>query len=580
MQRFVRLLTVGLSVGLLAATAHGAAAPAAAVTVTPDAVALAAGEAARVVVTVEAGGAALTDVTLRPAGLAGLTLSPAEPPPWPRIEAGGSRSLVIEVRRSDDGGAVGTVPLLVSWTQPPAEGGGDTAAAKTKHGARAATLTVTDSTARLMSGVAELVVQSGIAKIEDRRGGGVAYVVVTNKTSHPLRVTGVRCYAPYFLALRAGRGERPDTGLWIAGAVSRLWRALRGPKTAGNGGDGAPDAPGATDDPAACAAGLTLPTLAPGSSAALPFQITASVVEPGTHTVAWEVDLEWRRAGEAQRGSLVVSKDFTVGVLGESELLKLFTWPSVLVLPGALMLLTVLTLRKRVWPKTASDLSSTAEATKAEFWLVAVVLSFLTAILYPWVTGQLGDPRDFIVVHGLDDVVNLWLGSVAVALLAWALWYGGKLIVKRTANWLADSWQNYQDQLRLPQPTDSPLKLLAKLDRAGRHDLNVAVGTVTAGGATQAALLLFDAKEEGRWVGPPALVICRSVELVDALEPLRDDVSALRTAVDEQVGAGGARVQWKHEGTMPHGPERLAADAQWTPSGGHRRLVELEVGTV
>lgn len=561
----------GLVAVLLTAAAKASEPETAAeLTLTPAEVALAGGEATRVLAVVKTGDRGLSEVRLHVTPLPGLSVRPeaAEAASWEEIEAGDSRSVDLLVERDRGGAGTGTVPLRLTWRRP--SGSNDRG---TSSGVLVNSLKVTDAP-RLMSQIVELEVQSAIEKIEDRRHGGMAYVVVKNLTNHRLTVTGVRCYAPYFLEVRHRRPEPPEPSLWISAVLSRLWHALTDADGASGAGTGS-DAEEEAEKAWSCGDGLPLPTVEAGSSRALPFQITADVVEPGQHTVAWELDLAWSRGDAKHQGAAVAVHDFTLAVLGESDLLQLFAWPSILVLPGALMILAFLTLRKRVWPRSQSDLSATDAATKAEFWLIAVALSFLAAMLYPWLTGKLGDPRDFIAVHGLDDIVNLWLGSVLLALLAWALWYGGKLAVQR----FAEELQRSRERRTLPRPQDNPLEVIAKLERAGRPDIQVETAEVTLDGIKQPARVLFDLGEEGTWVGPPVEVICRDAETQERLDPLRDGgPKALLEALRDGRRRGDIlQVRWKVEGGAGlRGPKRVAAD-DVAPSGGSVRLVELAV---
>lgn len=535
---------------------------------TPNEVALGAGESAQAVLLVKAGTAALADIELHPTDMAGLQVRPSAggEEGWKVgcIEAGSSRSIELTLQRDAKGaGGTGVVPLRLTYR--PLSGSACVGAEATERGGSARSdhvvgLTVSDSGAPKMSGLAEIEVKSGIQLIEDRRHGGLAYVVVTNSTSHPLQITGVRCFAPYFLTVSGGGDKRPEAGFWIVRAFLAWWGNEEG------------QAETATSD---CGTGLRLPkTLEAGSSRALPFQITAEVVEPGQHTVAWEVDLQWLRGDIMQQGSMVADKTFNVGVLGESTILQLFAWPSILVLPGALMLQTFLTLRKRVWPGKESDIKAAETSTKAEFWLYAVPLSLLTGILYPWLTGKLGDPRDFMVVHGLDDIVNLWFGSMFAAVIAWALFYGGQEISKRTYLEI----RNWQERRNFPQPSDKPLKVLDKLRRTDRPDLMAEFAEVTHGGSTLRGLVIVDTGAAGVWVAPPIVVGCRDTAEAERLNALRENADLLPDAIrrGQQKGAV-VSVKWKAKAGTPTHPFKLPQEAELKRQGNRVRLVEVEV---
>lgn len=554
-------------------------ASAASLRLTPSEIALGAGEAAQVVLLVKAGEAALLDVEVAPTQIPGLTLRPAAAKSWTIgcLQAGSSLSLEIQVERDARGGGTGIVPIglqyrVSSGTTCPRPG----STTPSKAGAEVAGLTVTDSAARKMSSIAQLEVKSGIELIEDRRQGGMAYVIVTNLSSGPLKVTGARCYAPYFLTIRGG-GEGGDRtqSFSIVRTLSRWWRS-----------DGNGETPGSPATPS-CGSGLDLPVLIEaGSSRALPFQMTADVVESGQHTVAWEIDLEWHRAGLTQSGSMVTEKVFNLGVLGESTLLQIFAWPSILVLPGALMLMTFLALgnalRKRLFSeRDDSSLFASKEGKvffRPEFWLIAIPLSLAVVIFYPWLTGKLGDPRDFMVVRGFDDIVSLWFGSMFLGALSCLAWYWTRYAIKRARA----EWRAWLERRRVPQPADPPLRVLEKLRDSGASSLVLQRWEYTREGEDLQGLALMDAGEDGLWLAPPILVGCRDAALRNRLEGVRDHADKLTALIEEQKteqDVEGKRVQvinlsWKPEPKMPRTPLKLEPGAQRKKIGAGR-LVEI-----
>jgi hypothetical protein len=98
-----------------------------------------------------------------------------------------------------------------------------------------------------------------------------------------------------------------------------------------------------------------------------PFSMTltaGNAVQPGKHLLVVRVDAEWEKAGQRTTGSLVLDKDFTVGVFGESAILQATAIPSVMLLPGFLLVTTLILLIKASWKTELLQL----DLKKPEFW--------------------------------------------------------------------------------------------------------------------------------------------------------------------------------------------------------------------
>src|SRR5690242_3833744 len=159
------------------------------------------------------------------------------------------------------------------------------------------------------------------------------YLVVINRASVPVTITGLKAYAP------ASININPET-LKVD------------------------------------------PVLLPPQSSHV-FPITASVSNQARSTnerIVFQADLAWNDAGRPQKGSVLVAQTVPVSVFGESDILKLLGVPSFFLLPGFLALTTFTLLWTRVVPKKGL----TPALTTAEFGLIAVTLSFAALPIFRW----------------------------------------------------------------------------------------------------------------------------------------------------------------------------------------------------
>jgi hypothetical protein len=287
-------------------------------------------------------------------------------------------------------------------------------------------------------------------------------------------------------------------------------------------------------------------TLEPGQSQAVPVTVRArNVVRPGKHLLLFDVHLAWERQGRDRTGNLILPHEIEVGVLGEAEILKALAVPSFLFLPGFLMVASV----GLLWKLSRSEREFPLKLGDPEFWLVAITLSILMALVYPWATQVLtGARRNYLEGYGLLDVIQVWLSSILLAALAYVGVLGTRNLVSRLIDWV----RTVKRQRRTPSPDDSPLSLLKKLHR---QNLGVWLERVNLKieGTDHFAFILEPPNREAErlWVGP--------VIVVEWLEGA--DVE-LRMQVDRQLGekgsaatlagllkrghqAGALRISWK-----------------------------------
>jgi hypothetical protein len=300
----------------------------------------------------------------------------------------------------------------------------------------------------------------------------------------------------------------------------------------------------------------------------IPYRLAAKgPVVSGKQLLLFQAALQWQRGGRPASGSLVATQEVEVGVLGESEVLTALGVPTFLVLPGFLMIVTFSLLWRyapsRNLPK---ERKFQIEAKTAEFWLIAVSLSILTALAYPWITSKLGERRSYLGGYDLVDVVRVWTASIASAALFFLILVA--IAARRAAQ--AAKREAARNAL-IPAAGDAPVEILRKLQRQGlkvqRPQVNVKIG---GQGEPQRAFLLQANDGRSRiWIGP-------AIGLWGGEQADPD----LRRRIDEQLdpegqGAPGAladlleeaqkkniRVDWKQKEGIPRPLEVATADIQ------------------
>ena len=174
---------------------------------------------------------------------------------------------------------------------------------------------------------------------------------------------------------------------------------------------------------------------------------------PGKYTLIAAVDV----ASDDKLAATVMTpaQEINVVVLGESDLLKFLGIPSLLFLPGVLMLIT--------WRFLALRGKSDEEAKNykpqwntSEFWVIAVALSLITALIYPWLTVLvLSNSRNFLVAYGLLDYELILGFSLVTSILAFGVACGAM------AAW--NAWKARKLAKTAPTADDTPLQILRKL---------------------------------------------------------------------------------------------------------------------
>lgn len=242
-----------------------------------------------------------------------------------------------------------------------------------------------------------------------------------------------------------------------------------------------------------------------------PFTVTVTAldqVEIGKQLLVVQTDATWEKDGQRVNGSLVLSKEFQVGVFGEQEILAATAIPSFLLLPGFLFVITGLLLLKWSWKKEPIPLN----LKEPQFWIFAITLSLLIVIVYPIVSGALLSwyyqravaGRNLLQGYGFTDILYLWLGVIVLAILLWAVLSALALTIRGIVTWL----RQRHAREHFAATNDTPLNVLHKL---ANNRLGFALEQVEfkRDGKTQIIFTLpreLGAPDGKRWLVPAAQV--------------------------------------------------------------------------
>ncbi len=362
--------------------------------------------------------------------------------------------------------------------------------------------------------IAEVRIEGTIDVLEETRPG-VLFVVVRNVANFPITISSITDITP-------------DTG-----TVSKF--IFMKPPDLGGGS-----------------------TLAPQNSLIFPIDIAVGQeVRPGEYVVLLEVGITYQKWGRPVSGNLVARQALKVGVLGESDILKLVGVPSFLLLPGFLMVASFLMLWARVRPRKPIKL----ELKSTEFWVIAITLSLLTAPLYPKITGLFTRSRDYLIAYGLRDVFYVWMGSIISASLAWVLVTEG-IELRAWIRWM-------QRRRRVPSEDDEPVDILRKL---AYHKMGFALKQVdTQIGEESKRYFLIAPETQGQtelWIAPAI-----NMTWTDQANP---NYRQRFTDALNQVEDAAALVRCIEEGRQEN-REMIVLD--WE-SGGHPIKVEKSKATI
>jgi hypothetical protein len=171
-------------------------------------------------------------------------------------------------------------------------------------------------------------------------------------------------------------------------------------------------------------------------------------VTPGAYPAEFEVTGTWKWAGRTETRHLLVSKQATIGVFFESDLLKALGIPSFLVLPGCLMVFTMQLLLafNVLGAKNESKLPDLSITTPG-FWILSITYSAFYALVYAaWIKN------DYLIRYGPEDLILVWLSSIVIGALLYLSIASVAKITRR---------------LKVPTAADDQIAILKKMARNG-----------------------------------------------------------------------------------------------------------------
>jgi hypothetical protein len=280
------------------------------------------------------------------------------------------------------------------------------------------------------------------------------------------------------------------------------------------------------------------------------FPVTAKVIGPvlpGNQRVVISVDLTWTDAGNLRSGSLSVGQTLPLSIFGESDLLKAVGVPSFLFLPGFLLLATFYALWSRISPKTTLKTPLSVSETA----LIAVSLSLLAPLAYRLWTG-----RDYRQGYDVQDIMNVWFGSILLAFFAWAVVEGSRAMVLR----FRDYKTRQEIARRTPTKIDSPMDMLLRMELNNSPAPPQQVLASLAGADVRAFFTVAYAVPDAEtWVIPPIVLSCASKPVSawsrDAVaarldnDDLRTDYGQLREFLSNAAAAGWV-AKWGESGDL------------------------------
>jgi hypothetical protein len=245
---------------------------------------------------------------------------------------------------------------------------------------------------------------------------------------------------------------------------------------------------------------------------------------------------------------VVAVQSVDVQVFGESALLGAAAVPSLLVLPGFLLVATLGFLAKQASPRIVAHVP---DPSGPYFWLLAVTSSLVAMPVYRLITG-----RWYFDTYDFTDIVVLWFASIAIGILVFLVW------------WVADGL--YQRN-REPRTGDDPVTLLRKLARTGGTP-RLPHGPVQRMPGP-VAVLPFPVERDAtkRWVAPRIRVTVAAADepaltcAVDANDP------TAQANLITQHAAG--RAQWELHGLWP----QIVDQAETAQAVNEEPLVDIEV---
>ena len=311
--------------------------------------------------------------------------------------------------------------------------------------------------------------------------------------------------------------------------------------------------------------------IAPGGSLDIPLELCAKPAIPGTYALVLNFNVRFLDTPAADWQATTAQSKITIGVPGVTEALQFLGIPSLLLLPGALMILTFVTVLPWLTPQRKIDWK------QPSLLLLAILLSFGAAHVYPKVTKyELGVARDYLQGYDLHDVVYLWTGAMVVGLGAASL----IAIVYHFVTWLRAFYANLYE----PQEGEEAINVLRKLHHhSAPFKLRQRRRTAQADGETQLLLPFGQAPNGRQWLVPRAIVVTANTPIRNEIQRLleRIDLAApgavneLVQKIESALSAMPPQVTLQWPNHQNAGPQ-LVNISEYVDAGGPQLFVRLE----
>jgi hypothetical protein len=292
------------------------------------------------------------------------------------------------------------------------------------------------------------------------------------------------------------------------------------------------------------------PTELPAQHAlALSYRVTAKgKVVPGKYFGWFDVEVAATTSCGAVMHQLATF-EMTLGVSGESELLKLVDVPSLLFLPGFLVIAVGMLLWRVPWLRLRFFFKSETfpiGARDAEFWLLGITLSLALSAIAPGI-AIIGSRR----AYDLQDIVRLWALSILVGI--------GFYVVALAADRVSIRVAERLRRKRELGPHDDPLSVIAKMARSGTR---VRPAAVQIKDTTMRGFRIWDEPAGGRsWVIPRINCIRTSNKLDGASLLGTNDIRELSRRLSTATGKKQCRLEWAVAGSALTGPRQFPSES-------------------
>lgn len=304
-----------------------------------------------------------------------------------------------------------------------------------------------------------------------------------------------------------------------------------------------------------------------GSSLSIPPQSTLAFVytikanpsiTPGKYAGLIDVDATTKCGVQLHQ---VASYEATLGVFGQSEVLTAIGVPSLLLLPGFL----VLTLCMLIWRRKSAHISFlkkddtdefVVKASEPEFWVVAITISL---IIFAYARNFAG--FGYLKPYNLTDIAMLWFKSLLGGLVLYVILF----YVDRLLSWIeekkAADIQKQVDERRLKERDDVLSALKKMLHRKFDISQRKPVTSTDPANAFNGFELWTENQGNTYWVIPP--IVCEKHDNApDTWDPFKNqnDTAALFESLNEAKNKRWADVRWGAQADFK-GPMELQRSA-------------------